>query len=49
VLGGGAARGAASVSSTMLQRQLGRFVAYYNTVRPHRALGRRTPAQAYAA
>jgi len=33
----------------MLQRQLSRFQAYYNTVRPHRALGRRTPAQAYAA
>jgi transposase InsO family protein len=33
----------------MLQRQLDRFVGYYNTVRPHRALARRTPAQAYAA
>jgi hypothetical protein len=32
-----------------LQRQLNRFQVYYNTVRPHRALGRRTPAQAYAA
>jgi transposase InsO family protein len=32
-----------------LQRQLNRFASYYNTVRPHRALGRRTPAQAYAA
>jgi transposase InsO family protein len=32
-----------------LQRQLNRFCSYYNTVRPHRALGRRTPAQAYAA
>lgn len=32
-----------------LQAQLDRFAAYYNTVRPHRALGRRTPAQAYAA
>ena len=32
-----------------LQRQLDRFSRYYNTVRPHRALGRRTPAQAYAA
>jgi len=31
-----------------LQRQLDRFAAYYNTTRPHRALGRRTPAQAYA-
>ena len=34
---------------TGLQHQLNRFQAYYNTVRPHRALGRRTPAQAYAA
>jgi transposase InsO family protein len=32
-----------------LQRQLDRFGRYYNTIRPHRALGRRTPAQAYAA
>ena len=32
-----------------LQRQLDRFTRYYNTIRPHRALGRRTPAQAYAA
>jgi transposase InsO family protein len=32
-----------------LQRQLDRFQTYYNTIRPHRALGRRTPAQAFAA
>jgi transposase InsO family protein len=32
-----------------LQHQLDIFRDYYNTVRPHRALGRRTPAQAYAA
>jgi transposase InsO family protein len=32
-----------------LQHQLDRFALYYNTVRPHRALGRRTPAQAYEA
>jgi len=32
-----------------LQAQLDTFRDYYNTVRPHRALGRRTPAQAYAA
>jgi hypothetical protein len=32
-----------------LQAQLDRFRAYYNTVRPHRALGRRTPAEAFAA
>jgi transposase InsO family protein len=32
-----------------LQAQLDRFAAYYNQQRPHRALGRRTPATAYAA
>jgi len=32
-----------------LQRQLDRFATYYNEVRPHRALGRRTPAEAYRA
>jgi transposase InsO family protein len=32
-----------------LQAQLDTFLGYYNTVRPHRALGRRTPAEAYAA
>ena len=32
-----------------LQAQLDRFRAYYNTVRPHRAIARRTPAEAYAA
>ena len=32
-----------------LQHQLDRFQTYYNTVRPHRALNRRTPAQAYNA
>jgi transposase InsO family protein len=32
-----------------LQAQLDHFRAYYNTVRPHRALGRRTPQQAYDA
>jgi transposase InsO family protein len=32
-----------------LQRQLDRFRRYYNTVRPHRAINRRTPAEAYAA
>jgi transposase InsO family protein len=31
-----------------LQSQLDRFAAYYNEVRPHRALSRRTPAEAYA-
>lgn len=33
----------------VLQRQLNRFLGYYNTTRPHRAIDRRTPAQAYAA
>jgi transposase InsO family protein len=32
-----------------LQRQLDRFVRYYNTIRPHRAIDRRTPVQAYNA
>ena len=32
-----------------LQVVLDRFAAYYNEVRPHRALGRRTPAEAYRA
>ena len=32
-----------------LQAQLDAFRAYYNDVRPHRALGRRTPRQAYDA
>ena len=30
-----------------LQRQLDTFRDYYNTTRPHRALGRRTPLDAY--
>jgi transposase InsO family protein len=32
-----------------LQAALDRFRTYYNTVRPHRALGRRTPAEAFGA
>jgi transposase InsO family protein len=32
-----------------LQAQLERFAAYYNASRPHRALGRRTPLEAYGA
>lgn len=32
-----------------LQKQLDAFVAYYNDVRPHRAVGRRTPGEAFAA
>ena len=34
---------------THLQAQLDTFRTYYNTVRPQRALGRRTPHQAYLA
>lgn len=40
-------RRAATVAG--LQAQLDRFRRYYNEVRPHRALNRRTPAQAFAA
>ncbi len=32
-----------------LQAQLDRFRTYYNGVRPHRAIGRRTPAEAFGA
>ena len=32
-----------------LQAQLDRFGSYYNEVRPHRAIGRRTPLEAYQA
>ncbi len=32
-----------------LQAQLDSFLRYYNTIRPHRALGGRTPLQAYSA
>src|SRR5262249_10008327 len=39
-------RRAATVAG--LQAQLDRLRVYYNTVRPHRALGRRTPAHAFA-
>jgi transposase InsO family protein len=38
----------AATTIRALQRQLDQFAGYYNTVRPHRALNRRTPAQAYA-
>jgi transposase InsO family protein len=34
---------------TGLQRQLDRFRRIYNAERPHRAIGRRTPAEAYTA
>jgi len=36
-------------TTAQLQAQLDTFRRYYNQVRPHRALDRRTPAQAYAA
>src|SRR5215218_110806 len=39
----------AAATIAALQRQLDRFVDYYNTRRPHRALGRRTPMEAYLA
>lgn len=32
-----------------LQRQLDRFAVYYNTIRPHRELRRRTPAEVFEA
>ena len=32
-----------------LQAQIDRFVAYYNGVRPHRAIDRRTPSEAFVA
>ncbi len=38
-----------AVSKKQLQAQLDRFAAYYNDVRPHRGIGRRTPAEAFAA
>ena len=40
-------RGARTIDE--LQTQLDRFASYYNTVRPHRALNRATPASAFAA
>jgi transposase InsO family protein len=39
----------AADSLQVLQGQLDRFVAYYNEVRPHRAIARKTPAEAFAA
>ena len=39
----------AATTPADLQAQLDAFTTYYNTVRPHRALGRRTPAEAYTA
>ena len=39
----------AAATIAALQRQLDRFTSYYNTDRPHRALNRGTPTQAYTA
>ena len=38
-----------STSLRDLQNKLDTFAAYYNTVRPHRAVGRRTPQEAFCA
>jgi transposase InsO family protein len=43
------ARQPPATSLRQLQRQLDAFRRYYNDIRPHRALGRRTPASAYHA
>jgi hypothetical protein len=37
----------AAATPTELQHQIDAFLAYYNSVRPHRALRRRTPIQAF--
>jgi hypothetical protein len=39
----------AAATLTQLQHQLDTFSAYYNTVRPHRAVSRRTPIEAFNA
>ena len=39
----------AAATIEALQAQLDTFRDYYNTVRPHRSLARRTPAEAYTA
>ena len=38
-----------ATNKKQLQRQLDRFAAYYNEIRPHRGIGRRTPAEVFAA
>ena len=43
------ARQAPARTLAELQQQLDAFVHYYNAIRPHRALGGRTPLQAYSA
>ncbi len=37
------------LTKKQLQRELDRFVEYYNNVRPHRGIGRQTPASVYRA
>ena len=37
----------AAATVAELQRQINEFLAYYNNVRPHRALARKTPIQAF--
>jgi transposase InsO family protein len=43
------ARQEPAATKKQLQARLDRFVAYYNELRPHRAVGCRTPAEAFAA
>jgi hypothetical protein len=43
------ARQAPARTLAELQAQLDAFAHYYNAIRPHRALGGRTPLQAYTA
>jgi transposase InsO family protein len=43
------AKQAPAMTLSELQSQLKAFVHYYNHIRPHRALARRTPLQAYSA
>jgi transposase InsO family protein len=43
------ARQSRPATLAQLQAQLDRFADYYNHQRPHRAVGRRTPAEAFAA
>jgi transposase InsO family protein len=38
-----------ATTKKQLQAQLDHFVAYYNDIRPHRGVGRKTPAEAFAA
>ena len=42
-------RQASPETKKQLQGQLNRFVAYYNEIRPHRAIGRKTPLEVFNA